>query len=264
MTTPVSAFDDHLDNWKRSQAEPWMRLRYEIAQVYLQRHMPPPPARILDIGGGNGGDSLVLARAGYQVTILDYSTAMLADAQSTAQELGLADRVTCIHGDIATLTTHIPPVSIDVALCHNILQYVDSPALYLTAIASCLVPDGILSIINPNPTSEALRLACQQYDLVKAAEAIEADQHYVPTFDVTVHRYSAEQMARWLGAANMQLIAQYGIRCVCDYLADNARKYEPAFYEELRTLELVMGMRESYRHIARFMHLIAQAPSREG
>jgi S-adenosylmethionine-dependent methyltransferase len=64
MTTPVEAFDDHLDAWKRGQAEPWMRLRYELAQSFLQRHLPPPPAHILDVGGGNGYDALPLARAG--------------------------------------------------------------------------------------------------------------------------------------------------------------------------------------------------------
>ncbi len=43
----------------------------------LIRHLPPPPARVLDVGAGTGSLSLPLARLGYQVTALDISPMML-------------------------------------------------------------------------------------------------------------------------------------------------------------------------------------------
>ena len=40
-------------------------------------HLPQPPARIADIGGGAGHQAIPLAREGYEVTLLDPSRAML-------------------------------------------------------------------------------------------------------------------------------------------------------------------------------------------
>ena len=37
----------------------------------LCRHLPPPPARVLDVGGAAGVHALPLARAGYEVHLLD-------------------------------------------------------------------------------------------------------------------------------------------------------------------------------------------------
>lgn len=257
MTTPVAAFDNHLADWKANQTQPWMRLRYELAQAYLARHMPASATRILDVGGGNGVESLPLAEAGHDVTILDYSTAMLDDARQSAQALGIADHVNLVHGSLDTLLAHVPAHSFDLVLCHNVLQYVDAPAKHVATIANCLAPNGMLSIINPNPAAEAMRLACQQYDLAGAAAALSASSQFAPTFGVSVHRYSELEVKDWLAKAGLSVVAEYGIRCVCDYLADNDRKYDETFFAQLRSLELAMGAQEPYIAIARFMHLIA-------
>jgi hypothetical protein len=37
----------------------------------LRRHLPPAPARILDVGGGAGSYALPLATAGYEVHLVD-------------------------------------------------------------------------------------------------------------------------------------------------------------------------------------------------
>jgi SAM-dependent methyltransferase len=55
----------------------------------LTRHLPPPPARVLDVGAGTGSLSLPLARLGYQVTALDLSPGMLGRLRSRAADEGL-------------------------------------------------------------------------------------------------------------------------------------------------------------------------------
>src|ERR1017187_5019666 len=40
-------------------------------QVLLERFLPPPPARVLDVGGAGGGDTSWLAGRGYQVHLVD-------------------------------------------------------------------------------------------------------------------------------------------------------------------------------------------------
>ncbi|MDQ3990884.1 MAG: class I SAM-dependent methyltransferase, partial [Actinomycetota bacterium] len=47
----------------------------------LRRHLPPPPASVLDAGAGTGSITVLLAEMGYRVTALDLSEAMLARAR---------------------------------------------------------------------------------------------------------------------------------------------------------------------------------------
>jgi SAM-dependent methyltransferase len=55
----------------------------------LLRHLPPPPARVLDVGAGTGALSLLAASLGYRVTALDFSPAMLARTETKAAAAGL-------------------------------------------------------------------------------------------------------------------------------------------------------------------------------
>ena len=47
------------------------RVRIFVLHNQLLRHLPAPPATVLDVGGGAANPSLPLARLGYQVTLLD-------------------------------------------------------------------------------------------------------------------------------------------------------------------------------------------------
>jgi ubiquinone/menaquinone biosynthesis C-methylase UbiE len=46
-------------------------LEFARTQEILRRHLPPPPVRILDVGGGSGVHAAWLARDGYQVHLVD-------------------------------------------------------------------------------------------------------------------------------------------------------------------------------------------------
>ena len=50
---------------------PGGRLEYVRTQELLARFLPPPPAVVLDVGGGPGEHALALAAAGYDVHLLD-------------------------------------------------------------------------------------------------------------------------------------------------------------------------------------------------
>lgn len=55
----------------------------------VARHLPPPPARVLDCGAGTGFLSLIAARLGHRVVALDLSAAMLARLRVKAGAEGL-------------------------------------------------------------------------------------------------------------------------------------------------------------------------------
>jgi SAM-dependent methyltransferase len=55
----------------------------------LQRLLPDPPGRVLDVGAGTGALSLLLAELGHRVTAVDLSPGMLDRARSKAEAQGL-------------------------------------------------------------------------------------------------------------------------------------------------------------------------------
>ncbi len=59
-----------------------------------------PPGDALDIGSGEGADSVWLARQGWRVTALDVSPVALGRVVAHAAEAGVGDRVTPLHHDL--------------------------------------------------------------------------------------------------------------------------------------------------------------------
>ena len=75
-------------------AHEWARMDRHRTEFYvtlraLREHLPPPPARVLDCGGGPGRYAVELARWGYDVTLFDLSPGNLALAREKAAEAGV-------------------------------------------------------------------------------------------------------------------------------------------------------------------------------
>jgi len=83
------------------------RLEFLRTQELLERHLPPPPVSILDIGGGAGIHALPLQAQGYKVTLIDPVELHIQQAR----EAGVVDA--CI-GDARHL--QLPDDAADVAL----------------------------------------------------------------------------------------------------------------------------------------------------
>ncbi|MCP5098210.1 MAG: methyltransferase domain-containing protein [Chloroflexi bacterium] len=78
----AASFDNEPDHGLR---DPVVRQAW---RGLLTRWNPSPPAKILDIGCGTGSLSLILARLGHQVTGIDLSPAMIAQAKTKAANAG--------------------------------------------------------------------------------------------------------------------------------------------------------------------------------
>ena len=77
--------------WQRSDRH---RTEFAVTKRAIADHCPPPPAHILDCGGGPGQYSIYLAQQGYQVTLFDLSPELLMMAQEKATDSGVKfDRV---------------------------------------------------------------------------------------------------------------------------------------------------------------------------
>ena len=64
----------------RTEADAW--------KAVLAAHLPPPPARVLEVGAGTGVMSLLIAELGFELTATDISRAMLQEARRKAGQRG--------------------------------------------------------------------------------------------------------------------------------------------------------------------------------
>src|SRR6266508_1928178 len=86
----------------------------------IKTALPPPPARVVDAGGGTGQVAVPLAGLGYELTVVDTSPAMLATCAERAAEEGGAT-LALVQGDAAEVAALLGPASQDAVLCHDLL-----------------------------------------------------------------------------------------------------------------------------------------------
>lgn len=97
-------------------------VRTYVMHQQLVEHLPPPPARVLDVGGGAGHQSFPLARAGYEVTLLDPSAAMLDKARQRLERLPAEAqrRVTLLQADGLNAAAAAGGERLAAVLCHGV------------------------------------------------------------------------------------------------------------------------------------------------
>lgn len=86
------------DFYDRIVAYEWSRLdhyvlEFAVTRHYLQKYLPPPPARIVDIGAGPGRYAALLAQQGYDLTVLDLSQRSIEWAKQRMADAGVTAHV---------------------------------------------------------------------------------------------------------------------------------------------------------------------------
>jgi SAM-dependent methyltransferase len=116
-----------------------------------------PRLDIVDAGGGTGGFAVPLAGLGHHVTVVDPSPDSLAAAQRRAAEMSVPLRA--VQGDAADLAGLAGEQGADLVLCHSVLEYVDSPAAAMAAIARVLRPGGAVSVLAASAVAAVIHRA---------------------------------------------------------------------------------------------------------
>ncbi|MGE3285521.1 MAG: class I SAM-dependent methyltransferase [Pseudonocardia sp.] len=137
------------------------RVRTEVMHRQLLEHLPPPPAPVLDVGGGAGHQSFPLAEAGYDVTLLDPSQAMLDKAGQRLARLSAEARrrVELVAADGENADEAVGGRRFAAVLCHGVLGYLERPEPLLDQLCRCAAAGGVVSVMTGNAETMAVRPA---------------------------------------------------------------------------------------------------------
>jgi SAM-dependent methyltransferase len=239
------AFDGVASTYDRSNEQNpilcAMRLRVRAA---LQRAVMPG-ARLLDLGSGPGTDIVPLAEAGFDVTGIDSSPAMVNEAARRIADAGLAARARVEHLGIHQLH-ELGPERFDAAYSNfGALNCIADLGAAAGEIAAALVPRGVLvasAIGRICPWEIALYLA--RGAPARATLRFTRDAVPVPLEGRTVwtRYYRPGEFARVFAGAGFSSVRLHALGCAAPppYLDAFARRH-PAFVKSLQTLDDWIG-----------------------
>jgi len=109
---------------------------------------PQPGQTILDLGCGTGGNLIVLARQGFQVTGVELSEGMIEAARKMIHKWfrAISPRITIHQGWIEDFQTD---ERFDHVILTEVLEHVQDPVPILKTARQCLKPGGEVYITSP-------------------------------------------------------------------------------------------------------------------
>ena len=152
----------------------------------IKRHFqkkPPEKTHILEVGTGPGFFAIILAEAGYSVTAVDYTPAMLLQAKANAGIL--AEKITFLEMDAEALT--FPDGRFDVVLSRNLTWNLPHPEQAYREWARVLAPNGLLLNFDANWYAylfDPAERAAYEQDRRNTAEAQIKDEYLCTEIDV--------------------------------------------------------------------------------
>ncbi|TBL68209.1 class I SAM-dependent methyltransferase [Paenibacillus thalictri] len=109
----------------------------------LNRLAGEEPLKVLDVGCGTGFLSLLLAKAGHEVTGVDFADEMLQLARAKAEEAGL--QIDFRHGDAEQ--TGLPEGTYDLIVARHVIWTLPNPAKATEGWIRLLKPQGRLALV---------------------------------------------------------------------------------------------------------------------
>ena len=224
---------------------------------------------IVDVGAGTGGFAVSLAAVGHRVTVVDPSPDALAAARWRAAEAGVT--LTEVQGEAGDLPALVGEpakgeAGADLVICHNVLEYVDSPPTALAAIARVLRPGGTVSVLAANSVAAVLQRALAgkyaeaRAMLPGAAPRGTGQEPAAPAppargTAVAARRFTLPELTALIEGAGLRTGEAHGIRIFSGLLPGAGT--DPATADALRELEEAAATCPPLRDIAARLHVLA-------
>lgn len=236
-------------------------VRTYVLHHQLLEHLPPPPATVLDVGGGAGHQSFPLAQAGYDVTLLDSSPAMLDKARQRLQLLPVdaQKRVAFVQAEAENAGEAVEGRRFAGVLCHGVLGYLANPEPVITQLCQCAADGGVVSIMTGNAHATAVQPALEQ----RWSDALAA-------FDITVgegvlglqsRADTVEEISDLIRVHGVTPERWYGVWLFVDWLEFAGVVLDPTDTEQVAAIaavELEAARRDPYRQLSRVFHLVGR------
>lgn len=228
---------------------------WEVLTQLLDEHAAASGGGIavVDLGGGTGGFAVPLAELGHDITVVDESVDALATLERRASEHGVAVRA--VQGDAGDLGASVTAATVDLVLCHNVLEYVDDPAETLAAVHTALRPAGAVSVLAPNRAAAVLHRALGGR-FAEARRVLDDERGTWGGGDPMPRRFALDELAGLLTGAGFTPGAAHGVRVFADLVPGGVAEGEPGGAAELLALEQTAAEHAELRAMATQLHVV--------
>jgi SAM-dependent methyltransferase len=236
-------------------------VRTYVMHQQLLEQLPPPPAKVPDVGDGAGHQSFPLAQAGYEVTLLDPSQAMLDKAGQRLERLPAEARrrVTLLRADGESADEAVGGRRFDAVLCHGVLGYQAQPEPMVSQLCRRATPGGTVSIMTGNANAMAVRPALERRweDALASFDATTE----IGVLGVQGRADTVEGLSELMLRANVKPVRWYGVWLFVDWLEFSGVTLDPADSAAVgaqAAVELEASRRDPYRQLSRVFHLVGR------
>jgi S-adenosylmethionine-dependent methyltransferase len=236
-------------------------VRTYVMHHQLLEQLPPPPAAVLDVGGGAGHQSFPLAQAGYDVTLLDPSPAMLDKARQRLQRLPAEARrrVTFVQADGESADQAVDGRRFAAVLCHGVLGYLEQPEPLVSQLCRCAATGGVVSIMTGNAKAMAVRPALERrWD--DALTAFDATTE-IGVLGVQGRADTVEELSQLIRRRGVEPVRWYGVWLFVDWLEFSGAHLDASDSAQVAAqaaVELEASRRDPYRQLSRVFHLVGR------
>jgi SAM-dependent methyltransferase len=236
-------------------------VRTHVLHRQLLEHLPEPPAAVLDVGGGAGHQSFPLAEAGYEVTLLDPSPAMLDKARHRLERLPAKARrrVTLLRADGEHAAEAVGDRRFAAVLCHGVLGYLDEPGPLLDQLCRCAEPGGVVSIMTGNGHAMAVRPAMERR-WADALASFDATGE-IGVLGVPGRADTVEELSELVRNRGVEPVTWYGVWLFVDWFEFGGIELDLGEADQVAAVELEASRRDPYRGMSRVFHLVGRKES---
>lgn len=235
---------NHATNYKQSLDTPWGKLFYLIL---FQQLGEVKSQKVLDFGSGLGFTASYFA-ANNEVIAIEPD-------QQLIEERFQDHHYQQLEGSIDQLKK-LQSESIDLILCHNVLEYIDNRQEVIKEFNRLLKKDGRLSIINHNFPGKVMAKVICDYNLKEAHDLLNTQQSTLSNDFGELREVSYEELIS-LTRPFLHMDSRMGIRTFYG-LQDNQLKDSADWLDKMLEMELMVCKLPEFYNISFFNHYILE------